>query len=353
MTAKLPPALRVVAAALLVVSTAAEAFALGSVSSREKRALLRCTRAISDAGLSYAQQVNSRVSECLGQLNACTRVERRSLESCLSTARACGQASVVLRAWESRLQARIVAQCQGVAVDDVLDDLGFGADMEECAPNSLESFATCLGRRLRATTMPTLAHLHPGACELAAAAGLGDTVPLDACQGGSDSSDDPPESQELRYCGGPEGVPCPPGQVCNRTDPLCSFASVAGVCTAAPTACVDAGEPVCGCGGTTYASDCHRIAVEAVLRHPGACAGPPGSCTFADPLCPVGQFCDFPAGDCGEGQPGECRPMSAEPCNLCAEFMGGEVCGCDRMTYPSECDRRAAGVPKWFDGPCF
>ena len=76
------------------------------------------------------------------------------------------------------------------------------------------------------------------------------------------------------------------------------------------------------------------------------------TCDAAHP-CPAGQFCEFPVGDCGEGQAGECRPASAEPCNLCSEFLGGPVCGCDMMTYPSDCDRRAAGMAKRMDGPCF
>lgn len=352
MAAKLAPALTVVVAALIVATSATDAFAHGSRDSRDRRPLLRCTRAISDAGLSYAHQVDWRVSSCLEQLGICTQVEGRSLEYCLARERVCSQVPAVLVGWEGRLRGRIASQCQGVALGDVLGVLGFGADMEGCAPESLEDFADCLAQGLRGATMVTLARLHPGACDLVTAAGLDEVVPMDACEGGADPDDDPPACQELHYCGGPQGITCPAGQVCNRVDPLCTMGNVAGVCAKAPEACADAGEPVCGCDGTTYASDCHRVAVDAVLRHAGACEGPPAPCSFSDSTCPAGQFCEFPVGDCGEGQSGDCRPKSAEPCNLCTEFMGGVVCGCDLMTYPSDCDRWAAGVAKWFDGPC-
>ncbi len=358
MAAKLAPAVSVVVAALLVVTSATDAFAHGSRESRDsRRALLRCARAIADVGLTYTHQVNQRVASCVEQLRMC-RLEGQRLEDCMASARACSQVAAALTVWEARLRMRIAGQCAGVALGDALTGLGFGADMESCAPDSLDGFAVCLAQRLRGATMVTLTRLHPGACDLVTAAGLATVMPMDVCEGddgegGEDPGDDPPACEEPHYCGGPEGVACPLGQMCNRRDPLCGPSSVAGVCTVAPEECADEGEPVCGCDGTTYASDCHRVAVAAVLRHAGACEGPPAGCSFSQPTCPAGQFCEFPVGDCGEGQMGECRPASAEPCNLCADFLGGAVCGCDMMTYPSDCDRRAAGVAKWFDGPCF
>jgi hypothetical protein len=355
MTAKLAPALSVAfAAALLVLASATDAFAHGSRESRDsRRAMVRCARALSDAGLSYAHQVNNRVSSCVEQLRVCRDVEGRPLEWCLSISRSCSQVAGAAAAWEARLRMRVVGQCQGLALADVLGTLGYGADLESCAPSSFDGLAVCLAQRTRGATMGTMMRLHPGACELATAAGLGTVVAMDACEEDGGDPSDPPACEAPHYCGGPEGVACPIGQVCNRRDPLCGPSSVAGVCTPAPETCADEGEPVCGCDGTTYASDCHRVAVAAVLRHTGLCEESPTSCSFSDSTCPAGQFCEFPAGDCGEGQMGECQPASAEPCNLCTEFLGGAVCGCDMMTYPSDCDRRAAGVAKWMDGPCF
>jgi hypothetical protein len=352
MAAKLAPALSVALATLLILASATDAFAHGSREQRDqRRAMVRCTRAISDAGLSYAHGVNQRVSACVEQLRVCRDVEGRSLESCVALARACTQVAGAVAVWEARLRMRIAGQCQGVALSDVLGGLGYGPAVESCAPGSMDGFAVCLAQQLRGGTMGTLMPLHPGACDLVTAAGLGTLVPMDACEDGGD--EEPPACEAPHYCGGPEGVACPAGEVCNRTDPLCGPSSVAGVCTPAPESCADEGEPVCGCDGTTYASDCHRVAVAAVLQHSGACVDSPETCSFSDSTCPAGQFCEFPVGDCGEGQTGECEPASAEPCNMCTEFLGGPVCGCDMMTYPSDCDRRAAGVAKWMDGPCF
>ena len=357
MVAKLAPKLSVALAVVLVIASATEASAASARDardSRDKRQLLvRCARALSDDGLTYAHQVNSRVSSCLEQLRVCTQIEGRNLDFCVAGGRACGQVPGALAGLETRLRARIAGQCQGVVLADLLGLLGYSAVLEDCVPTSLDGFVGCLAQRLRGTTMITLARVHPGACELATVAGLAGVLPMDGCGGSISPDADQPACTEPHYCGGPEGIPCPAGQVCNRTDPLCTFGNVAGVCAKVSESCADDGEPVCGCDGTTYASDCHRLAVDAVLRHRGACQGPPASCSFAESTCPPGQFCEFPVGDCGEAQSGECRPMSAEPCSLCTEFMGGVVCGCDLMTYPSDCDRMAAGVPKRSDGPCF
>ena len=66
-----------------------------------------------------------------------------------------------------------------------------------------------LAQQLRGGTMGTLMPLHPGACDLVTAAGLGTLVPMDACEDGGD--EEPPACEAPHYCGGPEGVACPAG----------------------------------------------------------------------------------------------------------------------------------------------
>jgi len=76
-------------------------------------------------------------------------------------------------------------------------------------------------------------------------------------------------------CGGIAGLPCPTGEVCDRRDPTCAVADLAGTCVPGPSPCPSGGDPVCGCDGVTYANDCIRVDAGATLAHVGACAGGP------------------------------------------------------------------------------
>ena len=132
-----------------------------------------------------------------------------------------------------------------------------------------------------------------------------------------------------------------------------STSSIARVSSPAPANCAS-GAPVCGCDGQTYGSDCARLAAGITKARDGACDPPAQACgNGIDVACPAGTFCDFSANrDCGESSTGLCRAMRAEPCNLCMAFVSGPVCGCDLVTYTDDCAVAAAGVSKWFNGPC-
>ena len=72
------------------------------------------------------------------------------------------------------------------------------------------------------------------------------------------------------------------------------------------------------------------------------CAG------FAGIKCDDGLFCEKPAGKCGVADlDGKCEKQP-EVCTK--EFK--PVCACGGKQYGNDCERKAAGAQKDYDGPC-
>jgi hypothetical protein len=318
--------------------------------SRELRARMRCERSIEREGLRYTSQRSARLLDCLRDYTECQALG--TSKRCMAAARACVGRVGALDDNESWTRLRIADNCSDVPLGQVLTEDEFAARMLDCTPASWDAFVDCFSGRLRRLQGELVGEIRPTACAVLTATGLAGQFPEVNCQIDPvcEPCEDPPTESGGEFCGGPAALPCPEGFVCDRRDPLCTQ-QPGGQCVPAPGSCADDGHPVCGCDGVTYPSDCDRLRAAVVVGRDGACDLPPISCRNGD--CGAGYFCEYPAGSCGEGQQGVCKPMRSEPCNLCSAFVEGPVCGCDLVTYASDCERQAAGISKFFAGSCF
>jgi hypothetical protein len=153
-------------------------------------------------------------------------------------------------------------------------------------------------------------------------------------------------------CGGLQGLQCAAGEFCNfAPDAFCGAADQTGTCTLVPEGCDDIYDPVCGCDGQTYSSDCVANQAGVSVASQGECAPPSGgACGGLQGLqCGDGQFCDFaPDAFCGAADAtGICTDI---PQACTREF--NPVCGCDGITYSNPCIANSAGTSVASLGEC-
>jgi Kazal-type serine protease inhibitor domain len=151
---------------------------------------------------------------------------------------------------------------------------------------------------------------------------------------------------------------CGPEAFCRKPVGRCDGL---GACHPRPVPCPNVVDPVCGCDGQTYANECVAGNAGVALAHRGPCeeeptptpsptpetSPSPEACDITDP-CPQAEFCELPAGACAsEPRSGTCVAVSG----ACLD-LEEPVCGCDGLTYGSDCLRRAARVQKAANGAC-
>lgn len=342
-------ALRVALGGAMLLAVAGAATSAWAHGSNAGRALLRCQEQITSEGIGYSTRLNMKLAGCLLPLNDCAVENAGHPAACKRAVQRCRSLPNEMRSLGDRLVSRTASACSGVGMNKILGDLGFAEQMADCAPTTPRQFAVCLMGDLQEAQSVAMLRLAPAACDLLDEAGLQGVVPATLCAPDDACEEPEPPTCENQFCGGPEDLACPAGMVCNKHDDMCGT-DAAGVCVAMPTGCEDA-TPVCGCDGQTYASDCARVMAGVTQAHDGACTMEM-ECSSSS-QCGAGNYCEFPMGECGESQMGVCRPMQDAACEMCGAYAMGQVCGCDGVTYPSECARIAAGISKLNDGFCF
>ncbi len=141
---------------------------------------------------------------------------------------------------------------------------------------------------------------------------------------------------------------CGAGEYCEGPPAACDLDGATGWCASRPVGCDDFYDPVCGCDGRTYSSDCDRRMRGVWLDHAGVCGG--GPCQPGDPYgdCDEGEICEGEEGQCDVvGVAGWCQ----EPDDSCG-WLYDPVCGCDETTYANDCERQQVGVWRRHRGAC-
>lgn len=146
----------------------------------------------------------------------------------------------------------------------------------------------------------------------------------DSCSGPTTGSGGPP------LCGGLAGATCSDGYYCAFDNGTCGGDDSGGVCLPMPGVCDEPGNPVCGCDGQIYASECAAHLAGFDVSSATSCmfACGTGVCHHGTEYCQIstsgGQPYDvvcLPVPDTCNGEP-SCDCIS---CGSCEQSPSGDV----------------------------
>jgi hypothetical protein len=167
-------------------------------------------------------------------------------------------------------------------------------------------------------------------------AGATDSGTVSEDAGGADTGAD---AAAPRVCGGRAG-PCGETEFCSfEPDAICGRADATGICQPRPTECPP-GEPLCGCDGVLYASECAANLSGVSADPDGVCAAPTDSCDATTPCAAggecVGDSCGLETWSCNYDR--DCTDAPAVYCGCDGvAFSDSESCPSRPYAYRGDC----------------